>query len=137
MADLIGSLLYLHAGFMFAGFFSMMSGATVAMFFRRNKWWLRFHKTAGPLGSVSVLFGLAAIISMITFSGGEHFEVLHTYLGAVTVIFAVLTPLLGTLQFKVQGYSGEIRVMHRWSGRLTLVFAVFTIISGLQLVGIV
>jgi hypothetical protein len=137
MADLIGSLLYFHAGFMLAGFFSMMSGATVAMFLRRKRWWLRFHKAAGILGAVSVLFGLAAVISMITFSGGEHFEVLHTYLGAVTVIFAVVTPLLGTLQFKVQGYSGEIRVMHRWSGRLTLVFAAISIIAGLQLVGIV
>ena len=135
--DLIGSLPYFHAGFMLAAFFSMMSGATIAMFLRRKRWWLRFHKAAGILGAASVLFGLAAVISMITFSGGEHFEVLHTYLGAVTGVFAFITPLLGTLQFKVQGYSGEIRVMHRWSGRFTLVFAVITIISGLQLVGIV
>ena len=137
MADLIGSLLYFHAGFMLAGFFSMMSGATVAMFLRRKRWWLRFHKAFGILGAVSVLFGLAAVVSMITFSGGEHFEGAHMYLGAVTGVFVFITPLLGTLQFKVQGYSGEIRVMHRWSGRFTLVFAVITIISGLQLVGIV
>ena len=114
----------------------MMSGAAVAMFLRRKRWWLRFHKTAGILGAVSVLFGLAAVISMITFSDGEHFEGAHMYLGAVTGVFAFITPLLGTLQFKVQGYSGEIRVMHRWSGRLTLVLAVITIISGLRLVGI-
>jgi hypothetical protein len=137
MVDLIGSLLYFHAGFMLAGFFSMMSGATAAMFLRRKRWWLRFHKAAGILGAASVLFGLVAVISMITFSGGEHFGGTHTYLGAVTAIFTVVTPLLGTLQFKVQGYSGEIRVMHRWSGRFTLLFAVITIISGLQLVGIV
>jgi hypothetical protein len=137
MADLIGSLLYFHAGFMIAGSFSMMSGAAVAMSLRRKRWWLRFHKAAGILGAVSVLFGLAAIISMITFSGGEHFEGAHMYLGAVTGVFAFITPLLGTLQFKVQGHSGEIRVMHRWSGRLTLLFFIITIISGLRLVGIV
>ncbi|MCX5846335.1 MAG: hypothetical protein NTW12_08265 [Deltaproteobacteria bacterium] len=137
MADLIGSLLYFHAGFMLAGFFSMMSGATVAMFLRRKRWWLRFHKAAGILGAVSVLFGFAAVISMITFSGGEHFGGTHTYIGAVTGVVAFITPLLGILQFKVQGYSVEIRVMHRWSGRFVLLFAVITIISGLRLVGIV
>jgi hypothetical protein len=136
MANLIGSLLYVHAGFMLAGFFSMMSGATVAMFLRRKRWWLRFHKAVGILGVVSVLFGLAAVISMITFSGGEHFEGAHTYLGAVTAIFAVVTPVLGTLQFSVKVHSAKIRAMHRWSGRVTLLFAVVTIITGLQIVGI-
>ena len=137
MAYFIGSLLYFHAGFMLAGFFSMMSGAAVAMFLRRNKWWLRFHKAVGILGAGSVLFGLAAVISMITFSGGEHFEAPHTYLGAVAILFAVVTPVLGTLQFSVKVHSAKIRAMHRWSGRFTVLFLFITIISGLRLVGIV
>jgi len=136
MADLIGSLLYVHAGFMLAGFISMMTGASAAMFLRRKTWWLRFHKTAGILGALIVLVGLAAVIFMVTLSGGEHFSVTHTFIGAMTAVFAFVTPVLGTLQFRVKNHSAKIRIMHRWSGRFTLLFAVVTIITGLQIVGI-
>jgi hypothetical protein len=136
MADLVGSLLYVHAGFMLAGFFSMTTGASAAMFLRRKRWWLRFHKTAGILGTVSVFVGLAAVIFMVTLSGEEHFSVTHTYIGAMTAVFAVITPVIGALQFRVKSHSAKIRIMHRWSGRFTLLFAVVTIIDGLQIVGI-
>jgi hypothetical protein len=136
MADIVGSLLYIHAGFMLAGFFSMMTGASAAMFLRRKRWWLRFHKSAGILGAVSVLVGFAAVIFMVALSGGEHFTVTHTYIGAMTAVFAVVTPVLGTLQLRVKIHSAKIRIVHRWAGRFTLLFAVVTIITGLQIVGI-
>ncbi len=136
MADLVGSILYIHAGFMLAGFFSMMAGASAAMFLRRSRWWLRLHKIAGILGVLSLLIGLAAVIFMITLSGGEHFSVTHAYIGAMTVVFAAITPVLGTLQFKVKSQSAKIRIMHRWSGRFTLMFAIVTIVTGLRIVGI-
>lgn len=136
MAELVGSLLYIHIGFMLAGFSSMMAGASAAMFLRRSRWWLRFHKTAGILGGLSVLIGLAAVIFMITLSGGEHFTVTHAYIGAMTAVFAALTPVLGALQFKVKSHSTKIRIMHRWSGRFTLMFAITTIVTGLRIFGI-
>ena len=136
MADLVGSLLYIHAGFMLAGFFSMTTGAVAAIFLRRSRWWLRLHKTAGILGVLSVLIGLAAVIFMIALSGGEHFNVTHAYIGAMTVVFAAVTPVLGALQFKVKSHSAKIRIMHRWSGRFTLMFAIITIATGLRIFGI-
>ena len=113
-----------------------MTGASAVMFLRRKRWWLRFHKTAGILGALIVLVGLAAVIFMVTLSGGEHFSVTHTFIGAMTAVFAFVTPVLGTLQFRVKNHSAKIRIMHRWSGRFTLLFAVVTIITGLQTVGI-
>jgi hypothetical protein len=136
MAELIGSLLYVHAGSMLSGFLSMTAGALSAMFFKSKRWWLRLHKTAGILGVLSILFGLASVILMITFSGGEHFSVTHAYIGAITAAFAAVTPTLGVLQFKVKSYSAKIRIMHRWSGRITLVFAIITIVTGLRISGI-
>lgn len=136
MAELIGSLLYVHAGLMLAGFLSMMAGALAAMFLRSKRWWLRVHKTAGILGVLSVLVGLAAVIFMITLSGGEHFTVTHAYIGAVTAVCAAATPVLGNLQFKMKSHSTKIRMTHRWSGRFTLLFAIVTIITGLRIFGI-
>jgi hypothetical protein len=136
MAELIGSLLYVHAGFMLAGFLSMMAGALAAMFLRSKRWWLRLHKTAGVLGVLCVLMGLAAAIFMIILSGGEHFSVTHAYIGAMTAAFAAVTPALGTLQFKIKSHSTKIRIMHRWSGRITLMFAIITIITGLMIFGV-
>jgi cytochrome c biogenesis protein ResB len=136
MAELIGSLLYVHAGFMLVGFLSMMAGALAAMFLRSKRWWLRLHKTAGILGVLGVLIGLAAVIFMITLSGGEHFTVTHAYIGAMTATFAAVTPVLGTLQFKIKSHSTKIRIMHRWAGRFTLLFAIITIVTGLRVFGI-
>jgi hypothetical protein len=136
MTELIGSLLYVHAGFMLAGFLSMMTGASAAMFLRRKRWWLRLHKTAGILGPFAVLVGLASVIFMVSLSGERHFNVTHAYIGAMTAAFAAVTPVLGTLQFKMKSHSTKIRIMHRWSGRFTLLSAIITIVTGLRIIGI-
>jgi len=128
------ALFYLHAGFMILGFLSMVTGASAAMFMRRKGWWFRFHKGAGYMGSLSILFGFTAALSMVTLMNGKHFEILHTYFGLATVVSAVVTPLLGIFQFKVKDQAARIRTMHRWSGRFTLLMAFVTVASGLLII---
>jgi len=128
------TLLFIHAGFMIIGFLSMVAGASAAMFMRRKGWWLRFHKGAGFFGTTCVLSGFIAAVSMIALSAGEHLQITHHYLGFITVVVAVLTPLLGILQFKVKGQAVRIRVMHRWSGSITLLAAFVTVGSGLLII---
>jgi len=134
--ELAESLLFFHAGFVCAGFFSMISGVSAAMYVRRKRWWLAFHRTAGLLGSGAILFGACAAVSMVALSLGEHFRIGHTYLGAATAVCAIAVPVLGFLQFKAGVRSGMIRAMHRWSGRFTLLIAFVTILTGLRLIGI-
>ena len=112
----------------------MVAGASAAMFMRRKGWWLRFHKGAGFFGTTCVLAGFIAAVSMIALSAGEHLQITHHYLGFITVVVAVLTPLLGILQFKVKGQAVRIRVMHRWSGSITLLAAFVTVGSGLLII---
>jgi cytochrome c biogenesis protein ResB len=119
---------------MITGLLLMMAGAWVAMFMRRRRWWFRFHKTAGLGGPICVLCGFAAAMTMITLSGGEHFAIPHTYIGLITAVFAIATPLLGAVQITIKGQERRIRAMHRWSGRFTLLMASATAVSGLLII---
>ena len=130
----LDTLLLLHAGFMIIGFLSMVTGASAAMFMRRKRWWLRFHKGAGFFGVFCVLSGFVAAVSMIAISAGEHFRITHHYFGLITAVVAILTPLLGIVQFKVKDQAARIRAIHRWSGRFTLLMAFVTVVSGLLIV---
>jgi hypothetical protein len=130
----LDSFLLLHAGFMIMGFLSMVTGASAAMFMRRKAWWLRLHKRAGFFGTFCILAGFVAAVSMIALSAGEHFRITHHYVGLITAAFAVLTPLLGIVQFKVRDQAARIRVIHRWSGRVTLLVAFVAVGSGLLII---
>ena len=130
----LDTFLLLHAGFMIIGFLSMVSGASIAMFMRRKRWWLRFHKGAGFFGTFCVLAGVVAAVSMITLSAGEHFRITHHYVGLITAAVAVFTPLLGIVQFKVKDQAVNVRSLHRWSGRVTLLVAFVAVGSGLLII---
>lgn len=134
MMNALDTLLLFHAGFMIIGFLSMATGASVAMFMRRKRWWLRVHKGAGFLGTFCILAGFAAAVSMVALSSGEHFRITHHYAGLVTAACAVLTPFLGIVQFKVKNQAARIGSIHRWSGRATLLVAFVTVGSGLMII---
>jgi heme A synthase len=122
---------------MTAGFLLMLAGIATAMFMRRRRRWLQIHKAAGTLTAICLLCGFASGIVMVVLSAGEHFRVIHPYLGLVATTLAILTAVLGHLQFRVKNASGKIRMYHRWSGRITLVSACTAIASGLQTAGII
>ncbi len=137
---------YEHTGFMTAGFLLMLTGITIAVFMRRKRWWLKVHRTAGTLAAACFLCGFTSAIAMVALSTGEHFTVIHTWLGLTTVAFAILTPTLGYLRVVLTGRMNMILITkdirdaiptaHRWSGRITLILACVTIALGLQIVGL-
>jgi hypothetical protein len=122
--------LYLHAGFMIAGLTLMTAGVTVARLMRKNPWWLRGHRALGACGSLSVVGGFATALYMVAQSGEGHFGVLHAYVGAVVILAATATPVLGQLQF-------VLKERRRWAGAITLILISLNIISGLVLAGII
>jgi hypothetical protein len=128
---------YLHAGLMVAGFMLMVIGTGIAIFKRRERWWLRAHKTAGMLGASLIVLGLVAAILMVDQSGKEHIDVPHAWIGLVTVLFAIVTPSLGMLQFRIVGRAQQFREKHRWAGRITLISGFVTILAGLRIAGII
>ena len=130
-------LLYFHAGFMITGLSLMTAGVTVARFMRKKPWWLRCHRALGACGALSVVGGFATALYMVALSGEEHFAVLHAYVGAVVILSATATPVLGHLQFVLKERRAEIRKAHRWAGAMTLILLSLNILSGLVLAGII
>ena len=128
-------MLEIHAGFMLAGFFLMLTGVTIAMSARKKKWWLSIHKKLGSAGSSCVILGFIAALYMVSRDTGEHFAVPHTYLGIVTILAVLFTYTMGIMQFKVRRKIVNIRLIHRWSGRVTLSLMLLNALSGFFLTG--
>lgn len=115
----------------------MTAGVTVARLMRKKPWWLRCHRALGACGSLSVIGGFATALTMVAMSGDKHFEVLHAYGGAVVILAAAATPVLGQLQFVLKERRAEIRKAHRWAGAMTLILLSLNILSGFVLAGII
>ncbi len=130
-------LFYLHAGAMGAGFLFMAAGAGIARFHRQQRWWLKTHKTFGMTGSFVMLLGLVAAVFMVDQNGSGHIKVPHAGFGLVMILLALITPVLGQLQFKIREKAKQLREKHRWSGRITLIVGLVTILSGLLAAGII
>jgi Eukaryotic cytochrome b561 len=128
-------LLYLHAGFMITGLTLMMAGVFIARFMRKKPWWLRVHRAVGICGALSIALGFSTAVYMVAASGDEHFEVLHAWAGAVIILAAMATPILGQLQFTLKNRRTELRNAHRWAGAMTLILIPLNMISGLVLAG--
>jgi uncharacterized iron-regulated membrane protein len=123
-------IVYVHGGFMVAGFSLMAAGFVVARFLRKKRFWLRAHRALGLSGALSIALGFLTALYMVSGFGGEHFDVLHADVGAVTVFLSAMTPALGQLQFVFRSRAAEIRTWHRWSGAMTLLMVFLTILSG-------
>jgi hypothetical protein len=131
------SFFYLHAAAMSVGFLLLAAGAGIARFQRQRRWWLNAHKTAGRTGAVAMLAGLVAAILMVESSGSGHIQIPHAGIGLVEIFLALMTLVLGQLQFKIRDKARQLREKHRWSGRITLIVGLVTILSGLLAAGII
>lgn len=128
-------LLYFHAGFMITGLVLVAAGVTVARLMRRRPWWLRGHRAMGVCGTLAVVAGFSTAVYMVADFGGPHFEVLHAWVGALVMLAATVTPLLGQLQFVLKKWRAHMRRFHRWTGAMTLILLSFNIVSGLVITG--
>jgi hypothetical protein len=126
-----------HAVLMTGGFLCMTTGVIIAVLMRKKRWWLTAHTRAGHAGATFVLLGLITAVYMVSLYEGEHFAVLHAYLGLLSVFCAVLTLTLGRMQFIYRQRIATIRPVHRWSGRITIIILFVTILSGLVHAGII
>ena len=129
-------VIYVHGGFMVTGFSLMAAGFAVARFLRKKRFWLRTHRALGLSGASSIGLGFLTALYMVSDFGGDHFAVLHAYVGAVTVFLSAMTPTLGQLPFVLRSRAAEIRTWHRWSGAMTLLMVFLTILSGLVQAGV-
>lgn len=124
-----------HIGFMAAGFLLTSAGVSIAAFMRSRRWWLKFHKAAGIAAAACMSAGFIAAVIFVEDSSGIHFRILHARTGAAAIIAAVITLLLGFMQFRIR--KPQIRVAHRWLGRITLMLALAAAVLGLSAAGFI
>ncbi len=122
---------------MIAGFLLMVAGAGIARFSRRQRWWLKAHKTMGSTGAFLILLGLAAGFLMVGQSDSGHIRAPHSWIGLLMIILSLVTPYLGMLQFKIPARAKRLKPQHRWAGRITLIVGAVTIFTGLLAAGII
>jgi len=125
-----------HAALMILGIALMLFGTFTARFLRKKRWWFKVHRAVGIIAALAVASGLIMSVVMVSVSHGSHFSMPHTYMGALTLLFVLSTPLIGYLQSKIRGKRKLLASMHRWFGRIALALMVITIIAGLSLAGV-
>lgn len=130
-------LLFYHAGLVIAGFIVAAAGITVARYMKRKSWWLATHRGLASAGIFLILSGIIVAIIKVKLRGGSHLAFPHAYVGAAIFVFALLTPLLGVLQFRIRQQAARIRIMHRWSGRLLILLLALNVLSGLIITGVI
>lgn len=117
---------------MTAGLVLVAWGIICALFFRRKKWWLKAHKSAGYCGTGVLLIGALTTIIAVSLSGEGHMETPHAFIGSAGIALAIVTPVLGVLQIKHR----RLKFLHRWSGRITGTVILVNTILGLFLIEI-
>jgi hypothetical protein len=132
------SFFLIHAALMVTGFILGLFALIIAMTQRRERWWLKAHRSIGLTGASLILLGaVMAVTAIASTPGGHHLRTLHTWFGVLTVSAAIITPLLGLLQFRLPQKAGTLRVYHHGFGRLLNLIAPITIILGLRVAEII
>ena len=125
-----------HAGFMSVGLFLMLVAVGNVVGKTPKGSWLKAHKVVGGLSIALVVCGLIVASYMVSLAGGGHLRVPHAYVGAVTLLFSVVTPILGYTALTWKAHRRPVRTVHVWVSRATIALIIVTIVSGLMQAGI-
>jgi hypothetical protein len=126
----------LHIFLMATASLGIFAGVSAAMFFRKNKNWLKFHKTVNSFSFGGMSVGIITAFIYVSISGGRHIDGFHQIAGLTAFILASITMMAGFYQFKAKN-KPAVRKAHRWLGRLSLLIFLTAITLGLTLINII
>lgn len=127
----------IHAILMVLGFVFMVIGSIIALFMKKKRWWLKAHKGINILATIFAILGLIMAFYMVAEASGDHFRVPHAYVGLITIIFVIISPILGFKMLNPQSPSKKLRAVHRAIGRITIILMLVNILIGLSVAGII
>ena len=127
--------LILHILLMAISTLGIITGVSAAMFFRKNKNWLKVHKYFNSFSLLGISAGIIMAFIYVSSTNGKHIDGLHQITGLTALNFAVATLLLGLYQFKAKNKSA-VGTTHRWLGRFSLLLFLTAITLGLILISI-
>ena len=123
-----------HAGTMTTAIILFILAVVIARFVKQRKWWLRVHRAISTLGAIVGVGGFTVAFYMVSLGGGVHFFFLHTWVGAVSLVLAVITALSGYGRARLGLSRERYLLVHRFLALFTILLMVIAIILGLGLV---
>jgi H+/Cl- antiporter ClcA len=126
----------LHILLMILATLGFITGVSAAIFFRKNKHWLNFHRKLNLLSLMVTILGIIMAVTYITDSSGTHLNGLHHKAGLTTFLIASAAVFFGFHQIRGKNKK-TLKAFHRWTGRMTLLMFVFVIVLGLKLTNII
>ena len=107
----------------------MLWGFVIAR--RKGKGWMKLHHKVMTAAAVSSAIGLGTGIYMVAVGSGVHLRLPHSWIGAVTLVMALVTLSLGLGYLKAKGpRKKKLRTPKIWMGRVTVTLMVATTAMG-------
>lgn len=113
-------------------------GILVATFCRNKLYWLRIHRATQTLAVLLTLIGTSVIIAGVSATGGHHFYGLHTYVGVVITVLAIVQPLIAVLRPKAaedgkekSGLRRKWEISHKMLGIILFLLGVVNCFLGI------
>jgi len=128
-------LIVLHLSLMIAAASCFIAGIGIAMFGRKKKTWLKWHKNFNAAGFCLLACGAAMAFANVVVSGEHHLAWLHQWFGIAALILTAVTLSLGFYSFKAVNKPAARRA-HRFAGRLSGLAILSALMLGLILIGI-
>ena len=125
----------LHVSFMAIAASALIAGVSAAIFFRKNKYWLKIHKSFNSFGLLGIMAGIIMAFFYVSGTDGKHIDGPHQINGLAAFILILITLMLGFYQFKAKNKLA-VRTAHRMLGRFSLLLLLTTVTLGLILAGI-
>jgi len=128
-------LIITHLSLMIAALLCFTAGIGMALFGRKSKSWLKWHKRFNTAGFCLLATGAATAFINVVTSEGRHLAGVHPWIGLITLILTFITWCLGFYGFSAANKSA-ILSSHRWAGRLSGLVMPAALALGLRMIGI-
>jgi hypothetical protein len=121
-----------HAWLMTAAALLMGVAMLIPRYLKKNRWWLRAHRTLGVAGPCLGVLGAAAAVYLVGISTGVYLGVVHAWAGSAAAAGFIATPLLCRYLFSAPKEKKKpLRASHRWAGRAALLLMLGALVLGL------
>ena len=128
-------LIITHLSLMIAAILCLIAGIGLAMFGRKKKFWLKWHKGFNTTGYCLLASAAVMAFANVAISGGKHLTGLHQWIGLTAFILTAMTLYLGFTLLKTAN-KPLIRMAHRWTGRISMIAMGAALTLGLRMIGI-
>lgn len=114
----------------------MLAGVSMALFFRKNRSWLKIHRLFNSTSVFFLFAGICVAFFVINQQEGEHIAGFHPAIGAITLLIAFLSLIFGFYHLRAKNKI-RARMIHRLLGYMALLSIIIALISGLVHAGII